>query len=70
MGTSCGYSHINIQKKGRYTSSQMTKNPSDNTTSNAIQSIIAHLTPFIAHIFQVGALTKANRPRLQNFQKA
>ena len=48
----------------------MTKNPSDSTTSNAIQSIIAHLTPFIAHTFQVGALTKANRPRLQNFQKA
>lgn len=48
----------------------MTKNPSDSTTSNAIQSIIAHLTPFIAQIFQVGALTKANRPRLQNFQKA
>ena len=53
-----------------YTSSQMTKNPSDSITSNAIQSIIAHLTPFIAHIFQVGALTKANNPRLQNFQKA
>lgn len=48
----------------------MTKNPNDNTTSNTIQSIIVHLTPFIAHIFQVGALTKANNPRLQNFQKA
>ena len=48
----------------------MTKNPSDSITSNTIQSIIAHLTPFIAHIFQVGALTKVNNPRLQNFQKA